>query len=140
MALPAAGVRPFGSGLIRPRPTSPTSPSSSQTGDSAHAGSGSADEDQSIDRSGSDEPSSERLPGLGAAWQADNWTWKPIRLGLGDEWPPSARSARRHSGEPAGPGQADTQLPQGQRYDDPLAPDPPHDDQPPPRPDEDGAS
>jgi hypothetical protein len=30
----------------------------------------------------------ERLPGFSEPWQADNWTWKPMHLGLGEDWPP----------------------------------------------------
>jgi hypothetical protein len=38
------------------------------------------------DSSGAQEP---RLPGMGPMWQADNFAWKPLVLGLEEDWPPT---------------------------------------------------
>lgn len=38
--------------------------------------------------SGSSGTQAPRLPGMGPMWQADNFSWKPLVLGLEEDWPP----------------------------------------------------
>lgn len=112
-------------------------------GDRSGAGNGDSDpnlvaEDIGLDSAGSGGPSGNRLPGLGAAWQADNWTWKPIHLGLGDEWPPTLGPPADTPAESDRPAQEDNPLPPAQPHNDPLEPGGPLDDTPPTQPEQDG--
>ena len=51
------------------------------------AGSASTDPAGALSR-GDSSDRHERIPGLGPMWQADNFTWTPLTLGLEENWPP----------------------------------------------------
>jgi hypothetical protein len=76
--------------------------------------------------SGGDSPDrQERIPGLGPMWQADNFTWKPLTLGLEEDWPPTLWPP---DGGSEGSGGANAGLPEGEAHllpagSDALAPD-----------------
>jgi hypothetical protein len=47
-----------------------------------------AERDHGLPVSGSSGAQSPRLPGMGPMWQAENFSWKPLLLGLEEDWPP----------------------------------------------------
>ena len=63
-------------------PTVPTAPSGAGTGTAGGAGALGSDVGPVADKP------TERLPGFDERFQADNWTWSPIHLGLHEGWPP----------------------------------------------------
>jgi hypothetical protein len=63
-----------------------------------------------------DQPAGEeRIPGADPMWQAEDRTWRPLRLGLDDGWPPP---------DPVPPGQSPQEQEHASSEDDPTPPGP----------------
>ncbi len=74
----------------RPSPAfDPTAAAASGAQGGALGSTAEAESGHGLAVSGSSDRQDQRLPGMAPMWQADNFAWKPLVLGLQEDWPPT---------------------------------------------------